>query len=276
MKRLLAIAALATLGASVAVAAPAVYAVGGTMEYGNAYLPSTADAGLSTFVSYHDWGGVVSAVLLLLATAPAKPSPHTSVRSEDHCSAGYCATYEVTTTTYPSSAEMANWEARMAVYNATTAPAIWAGEFGQDVQLDIASRSLGGNTSGFQLRLYRPLGDSRHLSIGMGYAYLSFHDVHTSHVVDNMGVLSATDKKDNYTYGYVGIPLRFSTAIGQTGFGLDMTLDLNVLSLFFDDNSPIRAGVHWGGSHVLLTAEAMASGLRPDGASLHLGALLAF
>lgn len=49
-----------------------------TVEYGNAYLPPIAEAGMTTMLSYREHGGVLGKFLLVLASAPAEPGPTSS------------------------------------------------------------------------------------------------------------------------------------------------------------------------------------------------------
>lgn len=254
-------------------AAQAVYRLGAGAEVGNAYLPPTAGAGLTTSLSYREHGGLLGNILMVIAEAPARPSSTSTTTYETSCVGAVgdqtCTLYETTVTMPPSAAAVEAWERDMAAWGPSRGAAILRGELGQELQIDIPLRALGGSTTGVMLRLYRPIGSSGHLSVGQfALGWLTFHDVTTREVMATATELRATDKVADHTYKYVGLPVRVQAPIGRTGFGVHAQLDLNVLSIVTDDPSPVRAGVQWVGPHVIVTVDGVASGLRLDAGSI--------
>lgn len=279
MKKLALMALLATASAAHADSDAGLYAIGARMEYGTTYLPAGADAGMSNFISYRDWNGIVSTIVtLLLPASTASPDPKTSTSVETICAGGgntSCGLYEVTRTTYPTRAELDAYDAGMRQWD-NIASAMQRGELGRDIQIDVASTAFGGTTSGAMMHLYHPLGDlGRYTSLGVSFGYLRFHDIHSKKVVAVNGTLSTMEVVSDHTFGLAGLPLRVQVPLGG-GFTAHAVWEANVMALFFDDQSPLRAGFEWSGSHVVLSAEAQTSGFSAQGRSLNVGAWFAF
>jgi hypothetical protein len=259
-----------------------IYGLGVTGEYGNAYLPPTGEAGTTTMLTYHEHGGLLGAFLLFVGEAPAEPRASTTTTTDLQCKSDgafqTCTTYEVTTTTTPSQAEIEQFHHDMDAWGPTVGAAIMRGEAGQELEIELPLRALGGNTSGFMLKLFRPIPGTRGiLSVGQfAFGWMTFHDVKTRMVRASATELTATEQVGDHTFKYAGIPCRFQVPFGRTGFGAHLQFDFNLLSIVMDQASPVRAGAQWVGSHVMLSVEGVASGFRPDGASISAEAALAF
>lgn len=268
------------LAAAAAPARAGVYGIGVNGEYGNAYLPPTGGAMLSTSLHYEEYGGILLK-LLLLASAPVKPEGSTTTSQEPFClgqgSDRTCTTVVVTTTTTPTAAELEDYERRLSAWDPAIAQSIMRGESGLELDLDIPMRSLGGDTSGFMAHVWYPIGWDGRLSVGAAaFGWVTFHGVKSKEVQADPTEVRAVDKMSDVTYKYAGLPLRVQTAIGRSGLGAHVQLDLNILSLVLDQPSPIRAGLSWAGYHVLAKLEGVVTGYRPDGASVSAQVQLGF
>jgi hypothetical protein len=249
-----------------------VYGLGIGADYGTTYLPPTAEAGLSTTITYREYAGVVGNWLLFIGEAPAPPMSTSKSESTEECHQGYCTITTTTTTTHPSQAEVDAWQDAMNEYTATKGAAMLRGEMGQELTIDVTMRSLGGNASGFKLQLFRPIPDTGGLVMIGQYAlgWLTYHDVKSHQVMAENGVLSSKEVMGDHTWGYVGMPIRIGTSFGaQSRFGAHLQFDNNIYGWFLGDASPIRAGVEWIGPHVMMKVEGVVSGFRPDGGSIN-------
>jgi hypothetical protein len=280
MTRLLLIASLVVAATAPARADGGFYGVGARVEYGTAYLPPTAGASTTTMIRYREIGGFLGNLLVLTASAPIKPEPSSRIETETSCSGSgsnkscTTATYEVTT--YPSSKEIEDYEKKVAAWDPAVANAIMRGEAGQEVDLDIALRTLGGDTSGFIFRLGAPFLHWGPVSMKFALGWLTFHDVHTRIANATSTEIATMEKVSDFTYKYVGLPIRVQAPIGLTGLGVHLQVDLNIPSIVLDEPSPIRAGVQWFGYHLMITVETVVSGFRADGVSLASEVALAF
>ncbi|CAN5688548.1 hypothetical protein BH11MYX3_BH11MYX3_29780 [soil metagenome] len=255
-----------------------VYGVGFSADFGNTYLPPTAHAGLSTTLSYREYHGKIGNWIIFLSEAPAPPSGSSKTEtSEPICGGGYCTVYETTTYTPPSAEAVRQWESNMSEFSATKGKAILAGQMGQELTIDVTMRSLGGDASGFMLKLMRPLPGSNGLVMIGQYAlgWLTYHDVKSRKVVATNGVLSSVEVTGDHTFTYVGLPIRVQVPIGGA-FGAHLQFDNNIYGWLLGDASPIRAGASWIGPHTIVQVEGVISGFRPDGGSLNGSVSVAF
>ena len=270
---------LALLAGSAHADVEGIYGLGIGAEYGTTYLPPTAGAGLSTTLTYREYAGKLGNWILFIGDAPAPPMSTSKSESSTECHQGYCTITTTTTTTHPSEAEVAAWEQEMNEYSATRGAAMLRGEMGQLLQIDVTMRSLGGNASGFVLRLFRPIpGLPKAIMIGQyGLGFLTYHDVTSRKVTAANGVLSSMDVMGDHTWTYAGMPIRIGGSFGDNSrFGAHLQFDNNIYGWFMGDASPIRAGIQWIGPHVMLEVQGVISGFRPDGASLSGSVTLAY
>jgi len=254
-----------------------VYGVGFSAEFGNTYLPPTAEAGLATTISYKEVGGKVGNWIIFLSEAPAPPAGTSKTTTDTTCYQDFCTIRETTTTTPPTEAEVRQWEADMSEFSATKGAAILRGEMGQSLSIDVTMRSLGGNASGFMLKLMRPIPKTGGVvSIGQyALGWLTYHDVKSHKVLAMNGVLSSMEVTGDHTFGYVGLPIRIAAPVTRS-FGAHLQFDNNIYGWFLGDASPIRAGVEWVAPHVMVQVEGVISGFRPDGGSISGSVTLAY
>ncbi len=252
---------LATTSVAAAEGFGGAYSLGFSATAGNAYLPPTSSSGISTGIAYHEYGGVISKVLLLLLTVPPKPRETSTTSTE--CYGDTC--YITTTTYYPSQAEMDNWNRDVDTWSKTTAPAILSGAIKAEVNFDVASRSLGGDTSGASFSMLgripiRSLGGvGGNLAMGMGFGSYTFHDRTRKVVVANGSTLDSVEQKGDLDYDYIGFPVRLQAMV-KRNVAIYLQLDLNLLALELTDDSqasPARLGLHWLGPRIYLRAEAV-------------------
>ncbi len=255
-----------------------VYGVGFSADFGNTYLPPTARAGLSTTLSYREYAGKIGNWIIWISEVPAPPSGSSKTEVTDTvCSQGYCTVYETTTYTPPSAEAVREWESNMSEFSDTKGAAILRGEMGQELTIDLTMRSLGGDTSGFMLKLMRPIpGTDGHVMIGQyALGWLTYHDVKSRKVVATNGVLTSMEVTGDHTWTYVGLPIRVNVPLNSS-FGAHLQFDNNIYGWFLGDASPIRAGATWIGPHVIVEVEGVISGVRPDGGSLKGSVSVAF
>jgi len=258
-----------------------IFGLGYELDYGNAYLPPTGQSMAATSLHYREIGGPIGGAILALFLVPVKPTEQTTVTQEHECGFGGngrdCIDYVKTTTTYPSEAEIDAYNKAVASFDPQVADAVMSGALGQELDMNFYARALGGSANGFTMTLWRGIAGVRNFQLGMfALGWISFHDVHTRTVTADTAELRATDKVADFTFKYAGLPVRFRTAIPNTRLGIEVQLDLNLLSIVMDQPSPIRGNIQWIGRHSIVKLGGFVSGFRPDGASLTAEAQLAF
>lgn len=257
--------------------AESAFGVGFATDYGTAMLPPASGSALTTAISIHEYGGPIGNAILFFMTAPwptGSSTARTSYYTDDH---GVAWVVTETVTDF-SQSDLGIGTAKYKDWKAAKGDGILRGDAGQELQIFIPLRQLGGDASGFMFKLMVPLGFTGGLlSIAAlpAFGWINYEDVTQRRVSAAGGVLTATESVGNSRYEYVGFPIRFQTKLSDFA-SAHVQLDLNVFSLTDDQPSPIRAGVDFLVPHALLKVEAISSGLAPGGASLAAEAILAF
>jgi hypothetical protein len=281
--------------------ASGVYNLSYHVSHGAAMAPPTTQRGLSTGITYREWGGPIGKALLLWATAPRRPSGKVEISTtysgdwgdgaggQKVCLSGTC--YSTTTIKeYPPTEEqLAEYRKKATYWQNNVAPAIMSGALRVEVIIDVASTSLGGDTSGgafivndrIPIRNIPPL-KGMTLSIGIGGAKYTMHgrsrDVLRE---DENGELKRVRVSDDIKYNYAGMPLRV-TGLLTRKIGLYAQLDMNLLPMMsslledFDQPQIVRSGLQIWLPFVYVTGEVAADRLRPDSISVTAEAGLAF
>lgn len=237
--------------------------IGVAMSTGSALVPANVTGGTVTSLSYREQGGQVTRALLRIATAlgnaPATRSVTTvSSGVEVHSGTAYVVTRSTTTTYITDTPEQLAVKAARA--NAML-KAIGNSEIPATFELDIATRSLGGDSSGWMsVWMYqgppavigKGLFSMARLSAGLGAGQLTFYDREQTQLSENGTEIVATKQMaDQTSYSYFGFPVRLDLALGSSGLFLRSQMDLNIMasidSIYDDEDSPERVSpTHFG------------------------------
>lgn len=274
MRRLLAIAALAACGPATHVG------VGYAISNGAAMLPPTGTRGTTAMVTYHEEGGPVARLTVLLLTVLGMEDPnkdvHTSTKSKSERIGDtiYTTTTTTTTTTPTSAAEhdarMARNEARIAAIPGILNDA----DFPFTVDIGVARESLGGDTRAttFDFGYHFGLAERTDLGVGMGFRSFTFNHRTVTHVSADNGMIVAAKSMDPVDFNYVGFPVKLTQGI-LPRTALFVELDLNLLAVAEDygDNHPslYTVGLEYQIPFLRVRGTAMAS--RFDSSSLSFG-----
>jgi hypothetical protein len=253
-----------------------VYSAGVQGGYGTALVPPTSSGVTTTGITIREYGGIIGNLILFIGEAPAVSNTTVTYETD-----GAGNTYEVRTT-YAPSAEVqqlsSDWmEAR--------GRKILAGGMGQQVELDIPLRALGGDTSGVMFKMWRPLpffsdhiewlGESGSVWLAQFYiGHLTFSDVTSRKVSSENGILMSTEVTGEQSFTMIGSALRVQKMLTRT-LRAQVQLDFNVFSILEDDPSPMHFGIETTLPHLLLRLEAVTSGFLPHGLSVNAEAVIA-
>ena len=262
------------------------YAVNYRVSRGADMAPANTDAGLTTSIRYRDYGGLLSKALLLVLSQPSAPRGTTETKSEvsTSCGVSECTVTTTTTTTYtpPTPEEMEAFGKRAQEWGDTVAPAILSGGFAAEAVVDLASQSLGGDTSGGMIGLnFRlPTDDfgpflTSNLSLGLGYGNYTMHGRkhRLLRPTPAMDALVQTESTEDLHYHYIGLPVRF-TGLVTRRLATYLQLDLNIQSIVDGlegdpaNSQIVRLGITGFLPFVGVTLEVSADRLRTDSATV--------
>lgn len=255
--------------------------------YGGAYVPQRSGAGLTTSVRIVDEGGPITrwSMLGLTALAATRVKEDREFHHYDTrrvCSpSGGCSNQlvevdEVTSTYYIPAETMQRLVEQYDLITNTNAAEVFFTE------IEIASRTLGGDTSGFLYALMmRPKlvtlpGPFPVIAFGGGLKFgkLTFADRPASMVTGIPGGATLVSMPDqDQTFGMLGFPARVDL-VASPRLGFHVQWDLNLLSLPIDDGphdpSPLRVGGTLRLGRLRLGAEWVGRGVARDVSTLQL------
>ncbi len=287
------------LGASVAATLIACAGPGGhsgvsvSTSVGSAYVPPNVSSGTTTVVSYREVGGAVTrSVLKVMAAGTAAPRTRTTVTFSDggtrcYGRSCYSLTHVTRTTTVLDSPGEAAAKVKRA---AKMIKALDTATIPIEFRLDIAMRSLGGDTSGWMSSFMyqgrpRVLGSSALLQFsgGLGFGKYTFYDRTRTSLTT--GLVDVGMPVESIGYGYIGVPLRATVAVGPAGVFSYLQADLNLLtfveSLNLDEGetappSPLHWAVGFRRGPLRITGDLALGRFRTSGmtASLELALVL--
>jgi len=281
-----AISAITTLGAGCAGGA---YSLGAHATHGAAMGPPTSARGTTTGVTYREYGGPIGKTLLLLFTTPMPPTGTSRELSRSKvCYSTYCETTTTYEYTPPTEEEMRDFSERKADWAQNVAPAILSGAIAMEVVIDVATRDLGGDTSGAMMQMsWRTQTRSllffqgMSLSMGMAWGDYTLHGREGQVLLDSGTALVPMSVTEDLNFVYVGTPVRL-TGLITPRLGVYGQFDLNWQPLFagvFESREQpqlSRGGVQLWLPFMFVGAEAVVDRFRPDSLSFTLEAGLAF
>lgn len=201
----------------------AAYSLAYRTGYGNALAPPSTSSGRSSSISYREYGGPIGKALLLWLFVPQLQGGSSSSRvvgDSTSCGGGECTRTITTETTYtpPTAEQIAEYKRELEEYNNVTAPAIRNGAIKAEVNLDVATRSLGGDTSGLSFQLLGVLlseqssGWTFALKAGFGASGYTMGGRTTKQILsDGMETLSSVhldSKVEDVSSTFFGVPVR--------------------------------------------------------------------
>lgn len=274
MRRALVAAAvlLATAGTAHAQTFASQYRFGASAGFGAALAPPTTQMGMTTSLTYYEYSGWLGKLIVLIGAAPQKPRPTTRVvSSKTECYSTWCTTYTNYETTYPSQADWDRYQEELKEYEKLAVGILTDGQ-PLDLYLDIALQSLGGDTSGASLvMMYRAQWTGMfglpvfRINFGFGVGKYTFHGRTRSVVVQDGDTLSRMEVTEDSSYGYAGMPLRFTGFVHPRLAGY-LQFDFNMFALPVTDDpepSPIRGGVEIYLNPLFVRGEIVSTALRP-------------
>jgi YD repeat-containing protein len=257
--------------------------LGAGVATGSALVPTSVSGGTTTTLSYHEEGGLVSRTLLaIIAVLGSAPRTRTTVDSSSSVS---CAGSSCTvTTTETRTTEVLDTPAEMRAKAARlerTMGALRSSAIPMAFRLDIASRDLGGDASGWlSTFMYKGepqlISDSMVLRIsgGLGAGSLSFKERERTQLRIGTDMLVEDSVVEDASYSYFGIPIRVDLAAGSRGLVLYGQADFNILTLtdaLFEDSdapvtpSPFRFGIEERLGPASFGVGAIVTRMRTDG-----------
>ncbi|MEZ4401443.1 MAG: hypothetical protein R3B06_15565 [Kofleriaceae bacterium] len=252
---------------------------------GTALVAPGTSGGVTNTVRLYDRGGPVSRTILRTVAALGAASAavdHVERTSTSYtaveCSGGSCAEVTYTTTTTTTYVDPAKAAAAAAAYQrfSDQIAATPYRDFPFETVLDIASRDLGGDTSGWNVWFWyhgspRPVGAvGLALSAGLAGGHLHFHDRTRTTLAGTSAAVVPVTEQLTAEHAYVGTPVRVTMYL-RGNLSLYVQPDLNWASTLgrLSGDEVVDANPWRLGARARLGRFELGAELVTDGMSVH-------